>query len=109
MGYWCSNCVPGAKTLARLQPEYAKRGVRFIAVDLTPKVKPSDLPPFLQAVGNNQITWAMDSSGRFGYLYQITSLDTAIILDGQGREVYRNHQGASDAEIRVALDKVLVS
>jgi thiol-disulfide isomerase/thioredoxin len=27
MGYWCGNCVAGAKTLARLQPEYAKRGV----------------------------------------------------------------------------------
>jgi thiol-disulfide isomerase/thioredoxin len=107
MGYWCSTCVPGAKTLARLQPEYAKRGVRFIAVDLTPEVKPGDLPPFLQAVGDNQLTWAMDSSGRFTYLYQINSLDTAIILDGQGREVYRNHQGASDIELRAALDKLL--
>jgi hypothetical protein len=57
----------------------------------------------LQAVGNNQLTWAMDSSGRFSYLYQITSLDTAIILDAQGREVYRNHQGAFDTEIRAAL------
>src|SRR6266849_9715757 len=26
MGYWCSTCVSGAKTLAQLQPEYAKRG-----------------------------------------------------------------------------------
>ncbi len=109
MGYWCSTCIPGAKTLAQLQPEYAKRGVRFIAVDLTPQVKSSDLPPFLQAVGDNQLTWAMDSSGRFAYLYQINSLDTAIILDGQGREVYRNHQGASDAELRAALDKLLAS
>jgi hypothetical protein len=60
-------------------------------------------------VGNNQLTWAMDSSGRFGNLYQITSLDTAIILDAQGREVYRNQQGASDAELRAALDKLLAS
>jgi thiol-disulfide isomerase/thioredoxin len=109
MGYWCSTCIPGAKALAQLQPDYARRGVRFVAVDLTPEVKPSDLPPFLQAVGNNQLTWAMDSSGRFAYLYQINSLDTAIILDGQGREVYRNHQGASDAELRAALDKLLAS
>src|SRR5258708_35364495 len=90
MGYWCSTCVSGAKTMAQLQPEYAKRGVRFIAIDLSPQVKSSDLPPFLQAVGDNQLTWAMDSSGRFTYLYQINSLDTAIILDGQGHEVYRN-------------------
>src|SRR5258708_39057694 len=26
MGYWCSDCVPGAKTLARLQTEYVPRG-----------------------------------------------------------------------------------
>ena len=107
MGYWCSTCISGAKTLAQLQPEYAQRGVRFIAVDLTPQVKASDLPPFVQAVGTNQLTWAMDSSGRFTYLYQINSLDTALILDGQEREVYRNHQGASDTDLRAVLDKLL--
>src|SRR5262249_38956727 len=109
MGYWCATCVPGAKALAHLQGDYAKRGVRFIAVDMTPEVKASDLPPFLQAVGDNHLTWALDSSGRFGNLYQITSLDTAIILDAQGREVYRNHLGASDSDLRAALDKLLTA
>ncbi|MHB8624695.1 MAG: TlpA family protein disulfide reductase [Aggregatilineales bacterium] len=107
MGYWCRTCISGARTLARLQPEYAKRNIRFIAVDVTPQVEATDLPPFLQAVGDNQLTWAMDSSGRFTYLYQINSLDTAIVLDSQGREVYRNEQGSSDTEIRAALDKLL--
>ena len=107
MGYWCSDCVPGAKTLARLQTEYAPRGVRFIAVDVSPQVTASNLQPFLQAVGDNHLTWAMDASGRFAYLYKIQALDTAIILDGQGQEVYRGGQSSSDTNIRAALDKLL--
>lgn len=107
MGYWCADCVPGAKTLARLQTQYGSRGVRFIAVDVSPQVTATDLQPFLQVVGDNHLTWAMDASGRFAYLYKIQTLDTAIILDGQGQEVYRGGQSSSDTNIRAALDKLL--
>ncbi len=109
MGYWCGTCVPGAQTLARLQPEYAPRGVRFIAVDVTTNVVAADLAPFLQAVGANHLTWAMDSTGQFVRAYQINSLDTAIILDREGYEVYRNFQSSSDTEIRAALDRLLAA
>jgi thiol-disulfide isomerase/thioredoxin len=109
MGYWCGNCVAGAQALAHIQPEYAVRGVRFIGVDVTTGVAASDLQGFLQAVGNNQLTWAMDTTGEFVTTYQITTLDTAIILDRQGREVYRQYQGASDTDIRTALDRLLAS
>jgi len=109
MGYWCNNCIPGAKTLARLQRVYAQHDVRFVAVDITPNVTPHELPTFLDAIGSNQLEWAMDASGHFSDLYGITALDTAIVLDRQGHEVYRNYQGESDSEIRVALDKLLAS
>lgn len=109
MGYWCGNCVAGAQALARIQPEYATRGVRFIGVDVTTGVAASDLQGFLQAVGENQLTWAMDTTGQFVTTYQITTLDIAIILDQQGHEVYRNLQGASDTNISAALDRLLAS
>ena len=107
MGYWCADCVPGAKTLTRLQTEYGSRGVRFIAVDVSPQVTATDLQPFVQVVGDNHLTWAMDASGRFAYLYKIQTLDTAILLDGQGQEVYRGGQSSSDTNLRAALDKLL--
>lgn len=107
MGYWCADCVPGAKTLARLQAEYAPRDVRFIAVDVSPKVQAADLEPFITVVGDNHLTWVLDAAGRFTYLYGIQTLDTAIILDKQGLEVYRNPLSASDTTIRAALDKLL--
>lgn len=109
MGYWCGSCVTGAQTLARIQPEYAARDVRFIGVDVTTGVVASDLQGFLQAVGNNSLTWAMDTTGQFVTTYQITTLDTAIILDRQGHEVYRKSQGASDTDIRTALDTLAAS
>jgi thiol-disulfide isomerase/thioredoxin len=107
MGYWCSTCVPGAQLLAKLQPAYARRGVRFIAVDVTHKVKAADLDIFLQAVGDNHLTWALDASGRFAYLYKIETLETTIVVDGQGHEVYRGYQTSSDTTLRTALDKLL--
>src|SRR5262245_55036734 len=81
MGYWCANCVPGAKTVARLQTQYGSRGVQFIAVDVSPQVTTDDLQAFIEVVGDNHLTWAMDGSGRFTYLYKIQTLDTALILD----------------------------
>ena len=109
MGYWCGNCVAGAQALAHIQPQFAARGVQFVGVDVTTGVAASDLQGFLQAIGDNQLTWAMDTTGQFVTTYQITTLDIAIILDQQGREVYRNHQGASDTDIRAALDKLLAT
>ncbi|HLY28376.1 MAG TPA: TlpA disulfide reductase family protein [Aggregatilineales bacterium] len=109
MGYWCSDCIAGAKTLAQLQGAYADRGVRFVAVDVTPNVTADDLPVFIDQIGSNQMEWAMDASGHFANLYAVNALDTAIVLDRQGYEVYRNHQGESDADIRATLDKLLAS
>ncbi|MBI1280126.1 MAG: redoxin family protein [Anaerolineaceae bacterium] len=109
MGYWCGDCVAGAQALAHIQPQYAAQGVQFVGVDVTTGVATSDLQGFLQAVGENHLTWAMDTTGQFVTTYQINTLDTAIILDQEGREVYRNLQGASDTDIRAALDKLLAT
>src|SRR5258708_36547263 len=51
MALGCADCVPGAKTLARLQPDYAGRSVQFIAIASDPCATAEGLQPFLQAVG----------------------------------------------------------
>jgi len=81
--------------------------VRFVSVDVSPQVTADDLQTLIEVVGDNHLTWAMDGSGRFTYLYKIQALDTALILDGQGQEVYRGAQSSSDSNIRAALDKLL--
>ncbi len=115
----CGDCVLGAKTLARLQPDYAGRGVRFVAVATSPEVSfccavpvrltAEALQPFLQAVGRNQLTWALDQRREFTDLYQIDAPNIVVAFDKQGHEMYREHLSSSDTELRAALDRLLAS
>ena len=103
----CGDCVPGAKTLALLQPDYSGRNVRFIAIASDPGATSENLQPFLQAVGKNQLTWALDKAQKFTYSYQISELNIVIVFDGQGHEIYRAHLSSSDTALRAVLDKLL--
>jgi thiol-disulfide isomerase/thioredoxin len=89
MAYWCGSCIPEGRALARLGREYGDT-VRIVAVDIDPSSTPELLQDWIDYVGENNLTWTFDSDGNFMRRYGIRALDTTIILDGQGREVYRD-------------------
>jgi peroxiredoxin len=90
MSYWCTTCVPEAQALARLFDEYEEQGVRIVVIDLDPEVSPDLLQPFIDEVGENRLTWAFDPDAEFMRRYNVRALDTTIIVNADGYEVYRD-------------------
>lgn len=106
MAYWCGTCVPEARALRQLQDEYGD-GLRVVLVDIDPSSSPQQLQQFIQAVGPNDLTWTFDSDGEFSRTYGIRVLDTTIILNGGGREVYRDAYPTAYETLRDELERII--
>ncbi len=106
MAYWCGTCVPEARALAQLQYEYGDV-LRVVLVDMDPSSSPQQLESFMQAVGSNSMTWTFDSDGNFSRTYGIRVLDTTIILDSNGREVYRDAYPTPYETLRGELERLI--
>ena len=104
--YWCSSCIPKAQELGQLYQEYNGR-VNIIALDVDPTSTPELLDRFKQAAGNGAFVWAFDSGSKVATAYQVNSLSTAIILDGEGRIVYRGGFPTSYAALKGELEKLI--
>jgi peroxiredoxin len=106
MAYWCGTCIPEAQALARLNGEYSD-ALRVVLVDIDPSSSPQQLQQFVQAVGPNNMTWTFDTDGRLSRTYGIRVLDTTIILDGSGHEVYRDAYPTRFETLRDELERII--
>ncbi|MBZ0321309.1 MAG: TlpA family protein disulfide reductase [Anaerolineae bacterium] len=107
MSYWCGTCVPEAQALARLMDEYGKHGLQVVVIDLDPEGSAENLQPFIEAVGDNHLIWAFDNAGQFAFRYSVRALDTTIIVNAEGYEVYRDIQPTSYETLRDLVEQLL--
>ncbi|MCI0550197.1 MAG: TlpA family protein disulfide reductase [Anaerolineae bacterium] len=89
MAYWCGSCIPEAAALGQLQQEYGN-AVSIVAVNVDPSGTWEAIEQFKQAAGDGAFVWASDTDQKVTLDYQLRSLDTTYILDGDGRIVYRD-------------------
>jgi len=106
MAYWCGRCIPEAQALARLEREYGG-ALRVVVVDVDPSSTPDIIQDFIDITGENNLTWAFDRDGSFSRSYGIRALDTTIIVDRNGREVYRDGYPSSYEVLRSQLEEII--
>ena len=106
MAYWCGTCVPEARALAQLHREYGDRLV-IVALDVDPSSTPDLLRRFRQFAGNPDYVWAFDRRGEVTQLFRIRSLDTTIVVDGEGRIVYRDEYPTPYERLKAVVEDVL--
>ena len=106
MSYWCTTCVPEARALARLIDEYEEQGLRVVVIDLDPDVNPEQLQTFIDEVGENRLTWTFDPEADFMRRYNVRALDTTIIVNADGYEVYRDIQPTSYDTLQAAIEQL---
>ncbi len=106
MAYWCGTCIPEAKALAQLKAEYGDE-LQVVVVDIDPSSTQETLQDFINIVGDNGLIWAFDQGGSFSRSYNIRALDTTIILDRDGKEIYRDTYPTPYDTLRNELRKVL--
>jgi peroxiredoxin len=102
----CGSCVPGAQALSKVQHEYGPK-VSIVAVNLNPSATPQDTEQFKQSAGDGAFTWVLDPEQTAARAYQVTLLDTAVIIDRTGRIAYRDQFSTSYQTLKDELQKLL--
>jgi thiol-disulfide isomerase/thioredoxin len=106
MSYWCTTCVPEAQALAQLYEEYEAKGLKVVVIDVD-EVSPAKLQTFIDLVGENRLIWAFDPEIQFLRRFKVQALDTTIIVNNKGREVYRDIRSTPYETLRNEIDALL--
>lgn len=100
----CGSCGPTAQALAQAQaadPEAAD----FAVVDVAAYETANDIEEFLTDYKATDLGYAIDTDGSLLAGYGVTQLSTVVIVDPDGRVVYRAVEPTAET-IRADLDKV---
>lgn len=106
MAYWCGACLPEARVLTQLQQEYGDQ-LAVIALDVDPTSSPEALSQFQKAADGGPYTWAFDTNQQVAAAYEVQALDTTLVLDGDGRIIYRDAAPTPYQTLKEALAEVL--
>ena len=87
---WCESCLAEAEAGGRIVRAFGDKGVRVLAIDADPSDSRGQLDQFISVAGNPPVTFAMDRTSEVTIAYKVRALDTTVIIDRQGRIVYRD-------------------
>ena len=90
MAGWCGSCIPEAQSWSKLYPEYKDEGLQVLIVSMDPNDTPQTIEGFRQAGGIGSLPWAIDETGEVSRSLDIRALDSTVIVDREGRIVYRD-------------------
>jgi hypothetical protein len=96
----CGTCIGGARALGAAQRSIGDAAYVMVGVD--PNDRPEWVRQFLAVAGNPEAAVVLDLDGRVTGAFRVTQLSTAVVLDRDGREVYRGVEPSS-AELVTAL------
>jgi peroxiredoxin len=101
---WCTPCWREAPGLQQTWKRYRSRGIQFVGVN-----ERDDLYAARSFVEQNGLTFpsASDPPGRLAFSYEITGMPTTLLIDRNGRLLYRFLGYLDERTLRPALDDVL--
>ncbi len=99
----CASCIEGARTLDGIERQYGD-GLAVLAVDMDPGATTAAVRAFAQAAGNPRFDFARDPDGRMVSAFAVRALDTVVVTDANGVEVYRG-PSTDQASLRSAVAK----
>ncbi len=87
---WCASCIPEIGTLNRLYELYRDQGLQIVVVSIDPGDTPADLQRFKALAKGADYVWGLDRGGRALLDYQVTALETKVVVGRDGRIVARH-------------------
>jgi peroxiredoxin len=103
---WCSTCIPEAQALARVYGELGDK-VNILIFDGDTSEKEDSLRRFKEAADGGDHLWVMDKGALISQAYDVRSLDTTIIIDGQGKQAYRDSVPTGYKTLKTELTALL--
>jgi thiol-disulfide isomerase/thioredoxin len=106
---WCGPCRFETPELQTLQNQYAASGLKVIGVS----VDEGDRAEVKTFVAEQKITYpiAVDPEGRIATLLQTTVLPTSLLIDRDGKIVWRQIGAVmpNDAKLKAAVEKAVAA
>ncbi len=97
----CGACMEEAAALNRLTPGWGD-AVDVVGIEMVPDTPDSYLQAFSAAVGGLSFPLAVDD-GHLVDRFDVQALDTTVVLDRHGREVFRDTVPSDEATLRQAV------
>ncbi|MBX6773054.1 MAG: TlpA family protein disulfide reductase [Chloroflexi bacterium] len=104
---WCPTCVPEAQAWTQIYQHDHARGLEVVMLDVDPSEGPAQWADFRQRSGNGPQLWALDPGLQIAAAYGVTSLETSIIIDRQGRIAFRIGQTIPQARLQQLVETLL--
>lgn len=108
MAGWCLNCIQEAQALASIRAEFGDQ-VDVLAVSIFPQDTPETIKDFLSQAQAPDLPVLVDKDGSIVTRLKVIAMDTTIITDAAGREVYRDSYPTDAQTLRkqvlAAVDK----
>lgn len=101
MAGWCATCIPEAQALESIKQDLGD-GVAILAVSSDPTDSLTAISAFAETAGASY-GFVHDSDGTLGQALGVRTLDTTVVINAEGRIVWRDSVPSSEAEIRGAL------
>jgi len=100
----CGACGPFTKALAEVQ-QSAPEAANYVAVDVASYETAPEVEAFLTGNEASSLAYTVDTDASLITAHQINQLETTVVLDASGTEVFRS-VAPSVAQIRDALTEV---
>jgi len=96
-----------ARTWSELLPAYEDRGLEMVMVSVDPNETEQSIQAFNQGAGMTEPLPTVLDGGDIAREFGASALETTVILDGNGEEVYRDVNITDAATMRKELESVL--
>lgn len=96
-----------ARTWSELLPAYEDRGLEMVMVSIDPNETRQSIEAFNQQAGIQNPVPTVVNGGDVAQEFGANALETTVILDRNGDEVYRDARITDAETIRAELERVL--
>ncbi|MFQ5433473.1 MAG: peroxiredoxin family protein [Anaerolineae bacterium] len=104
----CSECVTNLRNLAEIYPDYRGQGLEVLIVDLVVEDSPEVWRRFADYLAEPAFIWSVAASPQFAVDYDILSLGTVMLVDADGRLVFRSDNLLSADSFRQLLELAVI-
>ena len=79
----------------------------MVAINIHPQYSLEEWTHFWKRTGAGDVLWAQDVNGATIQKYRLVALGTEIVLDRQGRMVFRSDGPAGTKKLKAEIEEVL--
>lgn len=100
----CGECVFTMNQLAAAYPDYRDKNLQLVLINMYPEDVPESWDAYVAAYPDLGAVWGVVSSVNFVMDYDIRSLGTILLVDPEGKLVFRSNFPLIEEELRQLLD-----